>query len=65
MDCVELTPVSVEGSIPLYGDQQNSTTDIVLGNCVQHWKFKVKIEVQILQICSVDRRRELSSNEHY
>lgn len=38
----------------LDGDQQNSTFDIIFGDCIQQWKFDVKLEAEIVWVCAVD-----------
>lgn len=52
--CTELTPVSIKRPVSLDGDQQNSTFDIILGNCIQQWKFYIKLEAEIVWVCAVD-----------
>jgi hypothetical protein len=40
--------------VSLDGDQQNSTFDIILGDCMQQWKFQIEIEAEIVWVCAVD-----------
>lgn len=53
IDCNELTPVSIKRPVSLDGDQQNSTPDIILGDCIQQWQFDIKLEAEIVWVCAV------------
>jgi hypothetical protein len=39
--------------VSLNGDQQNSTFDVILGDCVEQWQFDIKLEAEFVRVCAV------------